>query len=318
MLWTDTDFINAADLITLDSEVQEVASAENIQLDDLTNGNGVIHRAIEEAADTILKHLQVFGGYLSSGAVSSNHYAAVMNIGLPAVNRSKILMGQVVVTGLMPRSWTALKRWTAYWALTVFYRDAANRTNNDRYRTKSENYRKQVHGMYWEAVRSTGIPVVRNPLPCPGALYELNAGTWGASNVSVVSGAGGVPGDWDVAITYVDGTKTVNNESAASAVRTVTVTTGNTIRVSLAGLTPPTGKQPAATIPMALVEYCKATGWNVYAAPTGEPLVLQNVSLLDINSTTYTMGAPVTTGTQVGTGQFAELYLSFSTMIQRG
>src|SRR5262245_7018375 len=122
VLWTDADFITTADLATLDQEVADVATAEGITLED-ANGNGSIHRAIEEAGDTIMRYMQVFGGYLNTGTVSSNHYAAVMNIGLPSVHRSKILLTQVVVSSLFKNSWTPLKRWEAYWTLMAFYRD---------------------------------------------------------------------------------------------------------------------------------------------------------------------------------------------------
>src|SRR5262249_56645057 len=102
MLWTDSDFITSADLVSLDGEVQAVASAEDIPLDNTATTTGIIHRGIEEAGDRLMKYMQIFGGYLNSGSVSANHYAAVMNLGQPSVNRSKILLTQVVVTVLNP------------------------------------------------------------------------------------------------------------------------------------------------------------------------------------------------------------------------
>lgn len=315
MLWTDADFISADDLVSLDAEVKDVASVESITLE---GDNGIIHRAIEEAGDTILKHMQVWGASLvGAGGVTSNHWAAVMNTGLDAVHQSKVLLTQVVVSSLFGKSWSAVKRWAAYWALMAFYRDAANRTNNDRYRVKQETYHGQLHNTYWEAVRSTGLPVAIRPLPCPGALYELNAGTWGNGNVSAVDGPG-VGGSYDVVVTWADSLQT-NGESGPSARATATLEAGKVAQVDIGTLLPPTGAQPRATVPLAVVTYGRATHWNVYAGPSGGVLRLQNAAPIPVGTQTYTLtGDPALTTPAVGTGQYPEQYLHFTTPVRRG
>lgn len=328
MLWTDGDFVTSQDLITLDSEVQDVASAETITLDDPVTGNSVIHRAIEEAGDRLMKYMQIFGGYLNSGSVSANHYAAVMNLGQPSVNRSKILRGQIVVTDLSPYTWNVVKRWVAYWSLHVFFRDVANRTLKDRYRDKEERYSKESNTIHWDALRAAGIPTVRMPFPCPGAAWEPNAGLWSASNVTQVTGAGTQNGSYDVAVTWVDlmpgyyvsPTNNGNAESHPSASQTLALTSGNVIRVNIASLIPPNGSQHPATVPYAVVQYHAAGGWNVYAGVSGGPLYLQNSTPIPVGTKTYTLtGDPLASGSTLGQGQYADLYYSVPTgILQRG
>jgi hypothetical protein len=332
VLWTDRDFVSSNDLITLDAEVQSVASAEEITLDDPSGGAGIIHRAIEEAGDKLFKYLQLFGGYLNSGTVSANHYAAVMNVGLPSVNRSKILMGQIVVSSLDGVSWPPVKRWVAYWALHAFFRDAANRTLKDRYATKEERYRAEANGAHWDALRTLGVPIVTQPLPCPAAVWEPNTGNWGDGNVSQVAGSGTVEGSYDVVVTWVDqdpglyGSNTgtgsfVNNaESAPSVPATIALVAGNVAVVDIASLVAPTGAQPLGSIPFAIVEYMRATGWNVYAGPSGGPLCLQTPTPIPIATKSFTFpGDPLTGTALVGPGQYAERNLSLPMgIIQRG
>lgn len=328
MLWNDADFVTGPDLISIDSEVLQVASAEGILLDDPNTGNGCLHRAIEEAGDRIMKYMQVFGGYLNSGSVSANHYAAVMNLGTPSVNRSKILRGQIVVSEQNPYMWGTMKRWVAYWALHVFFRDAANRTTSDRYREKEQRYLREANTIHWDALRGAGVPVVRCPLPCPGAAWEANAGRFTDASVSQVAGSGTVAGSYDVVVTWVDTTagkyvspaNNGNAESHPSARATVTLDVSNVIRVSIAALTPPNGTQPPGTLPIALVPYLVAGGWNVYAGPSGGTLCLQNSVPIPVATKTYTLaGDPVTSTTPVGMGQYADVYLSLpSGILQRG
>lgn len=338
-LWTDIDFVTSADLITLDAEVASVAAVSGITLDD--PNAGLIHRALEEAGDSLLKYQQVFGGYLSNQNVSGNHYNAVMNVGLPAINRSRILLNQVVPTSWTTLQWSAVKRWVAYWALHVFFRDAANRTLKDRYADKSTRYRKDVNTTYWDSVRAIGLPIVRQPLPMPGALYEpAVGGTWDENNVTTVAGAGtDATNAYDFAITWVDLTNYFgpyqkgNCESAPSEIVTMTLpSTGNVFNVSITSLLAPNGVQHPSTLPLAVVPYGVAKGWNVYAGKTGGPLYLQNATplLTGITQGSAQAGAPATavtsftfpadpllSGPTADTGQFPDLYFTFQNVMQR-
>ena len=324
MLWTDADCLTSGDLISLDPEVDDVASAENINLDDPTVG--LIHRSVQESANTLMQYQQIFGGFLTNQNVSGNHYNAVMNVGLPSVNRSRILISQVVTSALVPNNWSALKTWCAYKALTRFFRDAANRTMKDRYELKAERYAKQVRNDYFETLRATGLPIVRQPIPCPGALYETNTGTWGPGNVTTAAGAGTDTTDsFDIAITWVDQSSYLspsvknNCESAPSGRVSVQLPgTGNDFIVSIAGLVPPVTAQPSSTMPISVVAYGNATGWNVYAGLRGQTLYLQNSTPIPVSTMSYRIvGNPVISGTPADTGQFPELYFTFQNIIQR-
>ena len=328
MLWTDADFITTQDLMAIDAEVSGVAAAEEIPLESPT-GTGMIHQAIEGCGDTLMKYLQVFGGYLTNGTVSANHTAAVMNLGIPSINRSKILLGQVVTSSLHPLAWTPLKRWGVYWALYVFYNNAANRREQDRYRAKAENYRHDANSRYWDAVRSTGVPIVRSPLPCPGAVWEPGTGIWADSALSQVAGAGTVTDNFNVVVTWVDQTPgrytsaqyPGNAESAPSRALNIDLVPGNVLNIDITALVPPSGKQHPGTLPFAVVDYMKATGWNVYAGVTPGPLYLQTPSPLPVATKTWTANADPLVGTpQAGNGQYADLFMSLPSggILQRG
>lgn len=324
MLWTDRDFVTGADLITLDAEVEDVAAAQGITLDD--PNIGLIHRSLAESASALMKYQQVFGGYLTNQNISGNHYNAVMNVGLPAVNRSRILMSQVVVDALVCNEWSVLKTWAAYKSLARFFTDAANRTLKDRYETKALRYKKEVTSTYFEAVRALGLPIVRQPLPCPGAVYEIGTGNWGAANVTTAAGAGtDITDTFDFAITWVDQSMYVgptnkqNCESGTSAIVSLQLpSTGNVFVVNINGLNPPVTAQPNATLPVSVVAYGNATGWNLYVGLTGETLYLQNATPIPVAIKSYALPTdPVTSGFASDMGQFPELYFTFQNIIQR-
>jgi hypothetical protein len=314
MLWTDGNFITAADLTSLDNEVAQVAQAESISLDTS------IMRAIDEAGNALVRHLQEYGGaWIGNGSVTANHYAGVMNIGSGPSIRQRALLNQVVITGQTTANWTPLKRWAIQWVLFAFYRDAANRTQNDRYQDKVDAYKTDLHGQFWAAARAAGLPVVVEPIACPGALYEPDAGAWGATNLSLIDGSSTKTTAHDVVITYVDSGRSINGESHPSARASVTMQAGKVLRADISTLVPPTGTQPACTRPLAYVPYGKATHWNLYMGVQNGTLYLQTASPVAIATTTYTLaGDPVTGTRQVGLGQYADRYLSFQNWVHRG
>ena len=251
-----------------------------------------------------------------------------MNVGLPAVNRQRVLINQVVVSHYSGQDvlWSPLKTWCAYYTLGLFFRDAANRTLKDRYKEKQQRYQKDARSIYFEPLKSQGLPITRQPLPCPGAIYEpAVTGTFGANNVTLVTGSGTSTDDWDVAVTWVDqryymnpGQK-VNAESAPSQRVTVTATAGNVLRLSIAGLTAPNGSQHPSTVPLSVTAYGQASGWNVYAGSKGGTLYLQNASPIPVGTQTYTLaGDPLVTGNAADAGQYADLYFTFQNIVQRG
>jgi hypothetical protein len=166
--------------------------------------------------------------------------------------------------------------------------------------------------------------VVLIPLPCPGALREFDAGTFGDSNVSA-GGAGShdAGGDYRMAVTwvgqsYVSPAKKANAESAGSAKVSITTAAGELLTVSIAGLTPPTLDPPAVGTAEGLYTRMPAVGWNVYVgAATGE-LYLQNAAPLPLATTTYTLAdAPVLSGSRLEPGQFSDYSFAWQHMLQR-
>ena len=353
MIWTDGLFISVNDLQRVDSEVQQVATAEKINL----IGNfGIIRGGIEAAGQEMTKMMVAFGGYLSSGDISPNHTSAVLNIGLGNSVRSKALLSQIVVSGLSSFSWNHVKEWVVHWVLQTFYRDAFNRTVKDRYEAKMRYYKSEIDRRLRPSIMGLGIPMIIQPLAAPAALFErspvdylgsLNSpygnnawttpGTFGNANLSSVNSVGTSGGSFTVVVTYVnqgmmqqtgqflpDSTKYVssskngNAESAGSPLASITVPAGSAMQVSIASLYPPNGLQDPATRLLCVTLPLAATGWNVYAGPINGTLTLQNNAPISIFTKTFMFpGDPTTTGVPLGTGQYDDRKLSLNPTRQR-
>lgn len=340
MLWTDARFVTTADLLTVDPEVLDVATAENIVID---GTSGIAQRTIEIGQQQLLAQMQRFGGYLSSGLVSANHLAAVFNVGGPGVNRTRILMSQVVAWDQFT---PVVKTWMLYKTLEKFFHAAFSRTLNDRYAAKMKQYAADERFEHWPNLKNIGLPIVYRYMNTPGAVNERHAGTWGSSNVTYSAVGGALGGTFDVAVTFVDQTFYINAankynaESCPSATVTITVPAGNAISVNLDGLIPPNAGSNAADMAQALATPLNASGWNIYAAPTGTPLVLQNSAPIPtppLGSTTYygnsgyantvplsnttpyvLAGDPATGVVYADQGQFADAYFTCQDVLQRG
>ena len=326
MLWTDDYFVSTDDLISIDPEVGDVAAAESITIDGST---GVVQRTIENGSQQLLAQMQRFGGYLSSGLVSANHLAAVFNVGGPGVNRTRILLGQIVA---YDPYFPVVKTWMSYKTLEKFYHAAFSRTLNDRYEKKYKQFSYDVKMEHWPNLKNVGIPIVYRPMYCPGAVNEripgatrLQAGTWTGSNVTQAAEVGTTGGVFDVAITYVDQTfygdqtTKANAESYHSAIQTLAVTAGNAVQVSIASLVPPNAGSDPAMLSQAITTPLNASGWNVWVGATGGTLYLQNSSPIPIATKTYTLAAdPVLSGYQTDFGQYADAFYTVQDLVQRG
>lgn len=325
MLWTDGLFVTTADLRRLDSQVAEVAEAEQISLTDPYYGS--VRGAIEEAGRDLQNQLVMFGGYIGNGSVSANHLSAVMNVKQGSNSRSKAVLSQVVVSGETEYSWNIVKEWAVFSTLSFFYRDCFGRTVKDRYESKMRYYRSELSRRILPRMRGSGIPLVTSPLPRPGALFERDAGTWDNSNLSQTAGSGTIQGTRDVVVTYVDMTAVTpyvdednrgNSESHPSDRASISLTSGNVLRVSISTLVPPTGVQHPAQQIMAVVKPLTATHWNVYVGTLDGPLYLQNASPIPIDTTTYTLtGDPVTSGANPGVGQYPDRLMTLLLTRQR-
>lgn len=328
MLWTDSVFLTATDLARVDGEVATlIPQAEGITL---TGDNGILRVSVEESANEMMKYIVAYGGYLSYGDVSTNHLAAVLNVGIGNSVRSKASLQQICVSGDVPGQWNWVRQWAVFWALRTFYRDAYGRTGGaDRYKMKMEFYQKEAEQVQTANLYTLGLPIVTRPLSRPAATFERDSGDWDTDNLSLTSGSG----TWttasicDVAITYCDmsqsnlyvsSTSAGNAESEPSDTVSLTMETGKVLTVDISSLVPPTGAQHPSQISQIVISPLKATHWNVYAGITGGTLYLQNASPIPIATTSYTFsGDPVLSGHKAGIGQYPDRRLSLCRTRQR-
>lgn len=291
MLLTDRDPITIDDVAAIDPDVLEVASVESIP----TEGDGsFVHQAVEEAANTILSYMENFAYYYGVGAVSQQ---AFLYQAFDSTPPPRIKLGQVVVDSATTSYASPLKRWITYLALRNFYQIASNRKLDDKYQSKLEQIQKDIDRKYFPAFKSSGVPVVYTPIPCPGAKYEVNQGVWDDSNVSAVAGGSASGGTYDVSITWVNG----GSQSGPSETITLDVADNNLISVDISSLVPPAG----------------TSGWSIFVGSTGKPQYFQ--AQVPIASTSYTLpGAPVLSGSVVGRGQARQVALTIINGFFRG
>lgn len=324
MLWTDAKFISVADLLRVDSESSEVAAAESNPID---IDGGIIPLAIEECGTELYVQLQRFGGLLSNGQLSSAHLQAVFNTGSSGVNRTRILLSQIVVDGT---NINVVKAWVTYKALRLLYRDCFARTKADRFVKKMEQYEKDIRGRYWPNIMAMGLPIVEKPLSCPGAILE-RSGTWDNNNVSTGSAPGALASTYFVVITYVDNSQYLgsqygngpgaanNGESYQSAAIQQAVLADTALKVDINSLYPPNGQPDSAQQALSVSYPLKATGWNVYVGATATgPFFLQNTTPIPIGTKTYSLASdPVLSGPRPNP-QFVELFITLQDSMQRG
>jgi hypothetical protein len=325
MLLTDSDVISTATLQSLDSECSRVAAAETPPIQ-IEGPDSIIRRAVTTCGDELKAAFQNFSGYLLSPSMNINHVAAVMNVYSAAISRPRFRLNQVVAIEPDP-SKHAVRRWIEYSALEKLYRSAFHRfvgtKNGDRYEAKMIMYAEEKDAA-WRTLRSQGIPVVLIPLPCPGALREFDAGTFGASNVSPAgSGSSDPGGKYLVAITwvgqpYVSPTNKANAESAGSAQVAATTVAGQVITVTTTGLTPPTLDPPAVGTAEGLYTRMLASSWNCYAGTSADALYLQNATPIPLGTTSYTLAdKPALSGNRLQPGQWSDYNFSWQHMLQR-
>jgi hypothetical protein len=320
-LFSDSDIISSsADLAQIDSEVPKVATAESITVD---GAGGVIRQAWAEAKNELLRAQQLYNTWYGASSLAGGGSWAVLSASYTAASIPRVKPSQIVVSSAYANDVSSVQTWLSYLALRNFYRAAANRKIKDRYDEKFVRYTAAA-ATAWGTLRANGLPIVFRPLECPGALHAVNAGTWGAANVTGVSGGAGGAAAYDVAIAYVDQSQYItplvkgNGESGPSAVVTYALAASHYLSVSIAGLNPPNGAPDQVGIADGQVVPLNASGWNVYATVTGGVLTLQNVSPIAIATQTYTFaGAPSTTGAALGSGQFADRNLFFQRTLNR-
>jgi hypothetical protein len=178
----------------------------------------------------------------------------------------------------------SLRRWWAYLALELIFRDVYFSQLNDRYGERWHTYEQLVH----DSERELWLGGLgRNFLPLPRPTRPL-----------VTLGAGSIPaGTYFVAVSWVNGR---SEESSPSLPTTVSSD-------ALHGLTVSTGEAPAA-----------ATGWLVYEGTDADHLNCQTESPLAVGSSWSKSGGSISGGTAPGTGQEADEYFMPNSYLRRG
>ncbi len=316
MLWTDQNFVTAADLASIDPDVTATAVAQDIDLPT------TIQRGLEDAGRFLEGKLVSFATYVSSNDLSANHLAAVFYTGSQPNQRRRISLEQIVITGRNATVWSELKQWVVNRVLMQFYLSASNRAEGDRYEEKLGTYRKRDRLEAWPALKASGVPIVYRPMPTPAAAWARQPGTWAAS---AVAGAGTATVAYDVAITFVDNslylneTQQHNAQSDPSARKSITLTTGHVIQADITSLLNlPNSQVAPEQLARGFVVQMTASGWNVWVGQTGQALFLQNATPIDIGTKTYVLaGDPVLSGYSAGLGQYAEAFLTIPELINR-
>jgi hypothetical protein len=110
-----------------------------------------------------------------------------------------------------------------------------------------------------------------------------------------------------------------NAESGPSVTLTLTVAPGHALVVGIAALTPPTGKPyQSGTFADGILAGLNATGWNIYAGPTGGTLCLQNATPIAVGTLTFTLPSdPTATGPTLQPGQVPDANYAFLNVLQR-
>jgi hypothetical protein len=190
--------------------------------------------------------------------------------------RPTIGVGDVVVTD-------PLRRWHAYKALALVYRDAYNNQLNDRYKGKWNEYEKLAKASA-ESYLQIGVGLVSGPIP--KAMLPV---------LTTVPGTGPAA-TYYVAVAWVNQT---GRFGSASEVAQITTSTGQQLVV--AAVNPPSN----------------ATGWNAYVGEAPEATSLQNSSPIAIGST-WTLATALQAGAPPGRGQQPTWFLVDQRLIERG
>ncbi len=192
--------------------------------------------------------------------------------------RRQIGVSDVVVSPQM-------MRWHALHTLAIVYRDAFNNQLNDRYLPKWKEYQRLSANAREHAIK-LGIGLVWTPVPAAQA-----------PSLSTSVAAGTVDTVYYVAVTWVAAN---GQESAPSPVTTYETGAGTTLVVQ--GANPPN----------------VATGFNVYVGLSSTTLTLQNASLVAVGENFVLPGSGLVTGTLMGNGQAAQVYITGGPTLRRG
>jgi len=337
MLLVDSDIIGVPNLSLIDSEVAAVA-ATAVPAITVDGPGSICEQAWSECSQQILASMQSYVGVPAQAGLGY-HTQCIQSVGTPARTQARMRLNQIVASD--PNygvSVSPLQSWMVYRALAMFYRDASVRFKQDRYKDKFKRYEQEAD-FKWRMLRSTGLPMVYNPMEAPGAKHAYRAGVWSAANVtSSPGGANAAPLQVLVAITYYDGSQYTsrlnpppgnfdpqnNAESAGSATLSFLIPIDSLLTVNIASLTPPSGNPDPVGLASGSWTPLNASNWNIYAgvAPAaGVPATLYlQAEGIPIATKQFTLppAAPLLTGPVLTLGQYASLPLQFMNIAMRG
>jgi len=321
MLLTDSDIISQADFSVVDSEVVGVAA--NTKPAITIEGSGsVCELTWAECQQRILSAMQTYTSFPAQAGMAA-HQTAINSIGGYARTQPRIRVNQIVTndTGYSV-SQSCIKTWMLYQGLANLYRDAAMRMEKDRYEKRYELYRERALNM-WRTLRTSGLPIVYQPLECPGAKHGFNAGTWSAANLSGTGVGINLAQLVYVAVTYYDSSKYVsqtnkgNAESGPSAIVAFTIPLNKLLTVDITSLNPPTGVADPVGLALGIGTPLNATHWNVWVGSSASAMYLQHEGV-PIATKTYTLAAaPVLSGTLLAQGQAQDSNLHMQNVVMR-
>lgn len=321
MLYTDAPFITEDDLIKIESEIPNVAQVSDIDLDDH------IQLCIDEFGDWLQAQQVTFSGYIPPFNVPSTASYALVNTLTQASNRTRVSLSQILSTdGDYPGKWSPVKRAAVYQAVAKFYRQASSRKEVDRYEKKWELYRKELAQVYMPRLKMRGVPIVNRPMAAPAAYQEVGSGTFGDSNLTSLNSISVLTGDphIEIVVTWIDGryytspTQNMNAESGPGPIATIQLHAGDFAVVDISTLNAPNGQYRPSAIANIPIVPLNASGWNVYASIAGGPFFLQNATPIDYATKTFTVNPLVTTGSQLSSGQYADLWIPIPDLYFRG
>lgn len=176
-----------------------------------------------------------------------------------------------------------MKRWHALHTLEIVYRDAFNNQLNDRYRVKWAEYQNLAKNAREDTMRF-GIGLALNPVPqAQQPVFSV------------------VPGTNPAAIYYVQASwlSVTGQEGAPSEMTTYETPAGSVLMVGMTS-------SPSV-----------ATGFNVYIGLSSATVTLQNAAVIP-PSENFRLAGALATGTPVGSGQAADIYIIGGRTLRRG
>jgi hypothetical protein len=300
MLWTDQQFVKAADLDALEPRLTQ-ATEDSSKVD----AEAVIVHTIDMLGQEIEPLLRSYGGAYDSSGLGDNHMRAVMNTGRGYPARA-VFLEQIIVDDPDRNTVnSALLAWAQARCIIAVYVAASARVEDDRWSQRADEWRV-IAGERWRTLAKE-IPAVRNPLPAPGSWRLKDPGSFSAADIVVEAGGTDWPADtYSAAITwtgagYTSAAVRGNSESAPCEAVKFTLTLNQKATFSIESLnTPPPVNQG---VERRIIPWMGATGWNLYVGTSATDLRLQNASQIPVATTSLELLAFDPAGAKVQRGQ---------------